>query len=526
MTPKSSMSSGIPLPSLHIGTRVVLPAVIVLSALAILAWSSWRAWAPLTTVRAVPVIIRAAGFAPNMQMNSSAGNMPTAQGVAINASQNSANMSAPNMNAAPTSTPRGAVVQAPGWVEPSPFPIAASALTSGVVREVLVLEGDHVEKDQVVARLINDQASIALRGREADVKIKSAELAMLQDELARKQKLVAGGGVSEGEVARLAIKVLGAKAVVDQANAACEEAELTLARAEVRAPVAGVVMARLAAPGSLVGMDASTAAVVQLFDPNNLQVRTDVPLADAGKLRVGQQAQVQFDSLPGQTVRGRVLRLVQQADIAKNTLQAKVLLENPPPGLVPDMLARVRIYLDSAPAPTSAASVVQDAHVTDIANDAAHSLATNSAGNANGGATHNMDAGMNSGATIRTEIAAPESVLAQTVAQDNGTRAGTVRVVVDVRDGVGRIESREVVCAAPVSKWTAVFSGLRPGDFVVLPNSPATRDGQMVRMEDAAAATEASNATSDNTTSDNASMTSDNADASKKAAQKDTHANH
>jgi len=112
-------------------------------------------------------------------------------------------------------------------------------------------------------------------------------------------------------------------------------------------------------------------------------------------------------------------------------------------------------------------------------------------------------------------------VLAQTVAQDNGTRAGTVRVVVDVRDGVGRIESREVVCAVPVSEWTAVLSGLRPGDFVVLPSSPATRDGQMVRMEDAAGATEASN-----TTSDNASMSSDNADASKMAAQKDPHANH
>jgi hypothetical protein len=77
-----------------------------------------------------------------------------------------------------------------------------------------------------------------------------------------------------------------------------------------------------------------------------------------------------------------------------------------------------------------------------------------------------------------------------------------------------------------VSEWTAVFSGLRPGDFVVLPNSPATRDGQIVRMEDAAAAIEVSNATSDNTTSGNASMTSDNADVSKKAAQKDTHANH
>ncbi|MSR34826.1 MAG: efflux RND transporter periplasmic adaptor subunit [Phycisphaerales bacterium] len=513
MTSTSSMTSSIPLPSVRIGTRVVLPAVIVLSALAILAWSSWRAWAPLTTVRAVPVIIRAVGASTSMTLNSPASNAVLSNNTAMNSGQ----MNSGQMNSGQTSAPRGAVVQAPGWVEPSPFPIAASALISGVVREVLVLEGDHVEKDQVVARLINDQAKIALRGREADVKIKSAELAMLQDELARKQKLVAGGGVSDGEVARLAIKVLGAKAVVEQADAARAEAELALGRTEVRAPVAGVVMARLVAPGSLVGMDASTAAVAQLFDPKNLQVRTDVPLADAGKLRVGQQALVQFDSLPGQTVRGRVLRLVQQADIAKNTLQAKVLLENPPLGLVPDMLARVRIFLDSAPAPTSATSAAQSANAPSHAN----AVNVNSASNTNAGAMQATNADMNSGASSRTEIAAPESVLAQTVAQANGTRAGTVRVVVDVRDGVGRIESREVVCAAPVGEWTAVQSGLRPGDFVVLPNSPSTSDGQIVRMEDAAATTEASDATSDN-----ASMSSDNADASKKAAPKDTHANH
>ena len=488
------MTSTIPLPSVRFGTRVVLPAVIVFSALSILAWSSWRAWAPLTMVSAVPVVIRAASTATNTDMNSATNTVTVVDNAQTRESQ---------MNAAPMSTPRGAVVQAPGWVEPSPFPIAASALTSGVVREVLVLEGDHVEKNQVVARLINDQSQIALRGREAEVKIKSAELAMLQDELDRKQKLVAGGGVSQGEVARLSIKVLGAKAVVDQANAAREEAELTLGRADIRAPVAGVVMARLAAPGSLVGMDASTAAVVQLFDPNNLQVRTDVPLADAGRLRVGQQAQVQFDALPGQIVRGRVLRLVQQADIAKNTLQAKVLLENPPPGLVPDMLARVRIFLDSAPAPTSVASAVQK------------STAANVAGNSTNPA-------MNTGATSRTEIAAPESVLAQTVADANGTRVGTVRVVVDVRDGVGRIESRDVVCAVPTSQWTAVLSGLRPGDFVVLPDSPTTRDGQMVRVEDAAAATEASDITKSNT----ASMSNDNSDSLKNTAKGDPHAKH
>jgi hypothetical protein len=198
-----------------------------------------------------------------------------------------------------------------------------------------------------------------------------------------------------------------------------------------------------------------------------------------------------------------VLRLVQQADIAKNTLQAKVLLENPPPGLVPDMLARVRIFLDSAPAPTSVASAAQK------------STAANVAGNATNPA-------MNTGATSRTEIAAPESVLAQTVADANGTRVGIVRVVVDVRDGVGRIESRDVVCALPTSQWTAVLSGLRPGDFVVLPDSPTTRDGQMVRVEDAAAATEASDINKSNT----ASMSNDNSDSPKNTAKGDPHAKH
>jgi hypothetical protein len=186
------------------------------------------------------------------------------------------------------------------------------------------------------------------------------------------------------------------------------------------------------------------------------------------------------------------------------------------------MLARVRIFLDSAPVPTAAASAAKSAHATDSASDAAHSLATNSAGIANSGATHTMNDGMNSGATSRTEVAAPESVLAQTVAQDNGTRAGTVRVVVDVRDGVGRIESRDVVCALPTSQWTAVLSGLRPGDFVVLPDSPTTRDGQMVRVEDAAAETEAMDTSTRNT----ASMSSDNSNSPKNSAKRDPHANH
>ncbi len=423
------MTTTIPLPRARIGTRIVLPLIIIGGALAILAWSSWRAWAPLTVVHAMPVIVRTTTLEKTPTRNSAAGSSVVPM----------------------KTTARGLIVQAPGWIEPSPFPISASALTSGVIREVLVLEGDRVTEGQVVARLIDDQAKIELRRATAEVDIKEAEVSVLRDELTRKSKLVAGGGVGEGEVARLAIRIRGAEAALKQVAAMRDQVALVLARTEVRAPVAGVIMARLAAPGSFVGMDAATAAVVQLFDPKSLQVRTDVPLADAGRLAIGQTAEIQVDSLPGVIIRGHVLRLVQQADIAKNTLQVKVLLDDPPTGLVPDMLARVKIQTGAISASGSGAT------------------STNSQSDA-----------------ARAEIAAPSSALSHTVASADGNRTGQVRVVVDMRDQVGKIEVRNITCAAEagVDGWTAVYDGLRPGDLVVLDDSPMTRAGEMVRVSD------------------------------------------
>lgn len=180
-------------------------------------------------------------------------------------------------------------------------------------------------------------------------------------------------------------------------------------------------------------------------------MRTDVPLADAGRLAIGQSAEIQVDSLPGVIIRGRVLRLVQQADIAKNTLQVKVLLDEPPIGLVPDMLARVKIQTDAM---------------------------NPSGGTATAGAINNAS---------RSEIAAPSNALSHTVTSADGNRTGQVRVVVDMRDQVGKIEMRLVTCAAEAGAdgWTAVYDGLRPGDVVVLDDSPMTTAGEMVRVSDA-----------------------------------------
>lgn len=65
--------------------------------------------------------------------------------------------------------------QAPGWIEPEPLPIQISALTSGVVSEVLVLDGNKVERNQVVATLVDQDAKLLVAQANANLEQRQAE---------------------------------------------------------------------------------------------------------------------------------------------------------------------------------------------------------------------------------------------------------------------------------------------------------------------------------------------------------------
>lgn len=334
----------------------------------------------------------------------------------------------------------GAVTfQAPGWVEPDPFPIYVPALTSGVVEEVLVLEGEPVKADQVVVRMIDDDARLSLEliqaqleNRQAQLKAAQSdwdhpieldrmiavamaslkqissertqiisEIAMHEAKLAeltdKHQRLAAAlpNAVSEQkvveadlqqkaqqaalEVVQKKLNVLEARyqsvqadlqaaqeqrrlripeqkaldlaqAELRETEVAVAQAQLRLDRMEVRSPVSGIVMKRLVVPGSKLMLDMDeklSANTIHLYDPNRLQVRVDVPLTDAAKVGVGQDAEIIVDVLPEKRFAGQVTRIVHEADIQKNTLQVKVAVLHPSAELKPEMLARVKFLGNS-----------------------------------------------------------------------------------------------------------------------------------------------------------------------------------
>ncbi|MCH2148702.1 MAG: efflux RND transporter periplasmic adaptor subunit [Phycisphaerales bacterium] len=345
----------IPLPPRRWLLRLGLPMLILGATALLLLGTMWSSVMPARSVRTVSAMVRS--------------------------------VDAPIVATTTSTASSDAVVQAPGWVEPDPFGIYAGALTEGVVRDVLVLEGDAVSAGQPVAYLVDDDARLALQQAEsqvvhlaADVVIAEANLAqlpsrikaaranrnVLADEVRRKTALVDSGAVAAGPVERLAMKLDAADAALEQlqyeeqllfakfmdsqaglagGEAARDEAELRLSRMTVTSPIDGVVIERLTSPGSVIqfGNGEHSSHIVHIYQPDKLQVRADVPLANAAMVEIGQPAEVVVDILPDQVFEGVVTRFVHRADLSKNTIEAKVRIIEPSLLLKPDMLARVRI---------------------------------------------------------------------------------------------------------------------------------------------------------------------------------------
>ena len=344
----------IPMPPRRWLVRFGLPVLVLVAAAALLLGTMWSSIMPARSVQTVSALVR--------------------------------DVDAP-INASSTTASSDAIVQAPGWVEPAPYGSYAGALVEGVVKELHVLEGDTVTVGQPIASLVDDEARIALQRAKANVLHLQAELLMseaerdqvpsrikaakakvseLEDEINRKIPLVEKGAVAAGPVARLKIRLESAQATVeqleieqkrldaavmdDQAELAIGESErddalLRLNRMTVVSPIDGVVSERLTSPGSVIrfGNGEHASHIVHIYQPENLQVRADVPLASAALVQKGQRAEIVVDILPDLVFEGEITRFVHRADLSKNTVEAKVRIIDPSPLLKPDMLARVRI---------------------------------------------------------------------------------------------------------------------------------------------------------------------------------------
>jgi membrane fusion protein (multidrug efflux system) len=196
----------------------------------------------------------------------------------------------------------------------------------GEVQAVLVEEGDHVRKGQVLARL--ESVRERLEHERAAVEAKR-----LSHEAERGATLSARGLLSQQAAEQ--------SAFAQQSQAAATQlAALTLAKTEIRAPYDGVITRRYVKQGMWL---AATQAAFDIANFSDLKARISVPERAAAQLRTGQAVTLAADAVPGVNFSGRVERVAPIVDRATGTVAATIAVNGNDARLRPGLFVRLEV---------------------------------------------------------------------------------------------------------------------------------------------------------------------------------------
>lgn len=182
--------------------------------------------------------------------------------------------------------------------------------TPGRIAAILVREGDRVAAGQLLARL--DTTALGANQNAA-----TADVVRAQADLKRAEDLFAKGWVT-------APRVEQARATMAAAQARARAAAFDVALAVLRAPAAGVVLARPGEPGQIAQPGQAILTIGELNQGFVLRL----PLADrdAARVRQGQPATVRIPALGPGMLQGQVSEVGARGDDGTGTFRVEVKL--------------------------------------------------------------------------------------------------------------------------------------------------------------------------------------------------------
>jgi RND family efflux transporter MFP subunit len=249
-----------------------------------------------------------------------------------------------------------------------------SAKVTGKVREILIEEGQHVEEGQVLARLDPVDAN-------AQRTLSASQLAAAQSQIASVQAQLKEAEANAARLSNLVKQQLVSRAQYDQAVASRDALRAQLATAQrnaqvagdglriadngvdntiVRAPFAGVVIAKAAQPGEIVsplsaGGGYTRTGIGTIVDMDSLEVEVEVGEAYIGRVKPGMPTETVLNAYQDWKIPGKVIAIIPAADRGKATVKVRVGLDAKGDArIVPDMGARVGFLEEAKPAQAEA----------------------------------------------------------------------------------------------------------------------------------------------------------------------------
>ncbi len=201
----------------------------------------------------------------------------------------------------------------------------ASSETGGRIIKMDLDEGDYVKKGQLIAK--TDMESVDKQIAELE---KSLELAV--DVYERQKRLWDQNIGSE-------MQFLQAKNNKERLEKSLESVRFQTTKANVYAPLSGVIDRVFAKQGEMAGPGAP---IVQIVNNSTVRVVADVPEAYLGKIRKGQTVSVNFPALDLERT-GKVSELGRNINPANRTFNVEVYMNNKSGTLKPNLLATMMI---------------------------------------------------------------------------------------------------------------------------------------------------------------------------------------
>jgi len=250
------------------------------------------------------------------------------------------------------------LLNASGYVVAQRKAAVASKVTGRLIF-LSVEEGSRVKKNEVIARMENEDALASRDQAEANLNVAHHNLEQVRAELQdatlsfnRYKDLLDKGFVakadydaSEARYKKAIAAVAAAEAAVKANAAALQGANVMIEYSLIRAPFDAVVLTKNADIGDIVtpiGASANAkAAVVTIADMSSLQVEADVSESNLRQIKVGQPCEIQLDALPDLRFRGVIHMIVPTADRSKATVMVKVRFIDYDQRILPEMSAKV-----------------------------------------------------------------------------------------------------------------------------------------------------------------------------------------
>lgn len=245
----------------------------------------------------------------------------------------------------PTRESLEGLLEVPGTFYPDEEAVISTEATA-LVTVVHVEEGARAGRGELLVRLDDTKAQIAVQQAAAALAQAQANFEKARSELARKATLLEDRTISPAAFETFKAQHDSAAAAVDVATAALALGRRRLEDLAIAAPFAGVVKDKTVAPGEYV-REGDRLLTLMRVDP--LKLVFDLPEKHVARVSDRTEIRARTTALPGVAFRGSVRTIFPAIDVQTRTARVEARVANPDYRLRPGFYATVEVPLHSLP---------------------------------------------------------------------------------------------------------------------------------------------------------------------------------